>query len=203
MPTIETPRLILRVPRAADAEAFDEMDTDPEVMRYIGDGRVHPRTSEQTAELIEKIRAGWENRGFGLLAVTSREAGEFLGWVTLAAPAFLPEIMPSVEIGWRFMRRNWGRGYATEAARPLLRYGFAVSDLDRIVSIRRVENTASGRVMEKIGLRFSHETVVPGNGEKVAVYALARADYESATAAAATSAATSGPVSGEAPPGYA
>jgi RimJ/RimL family protein N-acetyltransferase len=178
MPTIETPRLILRTPTMADAEAFDEMDTDPEVMRYIGDGQVHPRTNEQTAELIERIRNGWEQHGFGLLSVTSRESGAFLGWVTLAVPNFLPEVLPTTEIGWRFLRGSWGHGYATEAARPLLHYGFTVADLDRVVSILQVDNIASRRVMEKIGLAFSHETVVPHNGQKVAVHALARSDYQ-------------------------
>ncbi len=177
MPTIETARLILRLPTYDDTDAFDEMDADPEVMRYIGTGRTLTRTKDETAELIERIQTRWDERGFGLLAVGSRESGEVLGWVTLAEPTFLPELMPAVEIGWRFRRQYWGLGYATEAARPLLHHGFTVAGLDRILSIRQLENTASGRIMEKLGLRHTHDTVVPSHGGAVAVYALDRADY--------------------------
>ncbi|MBR7831704.1 GNAT family N-acetyltransferase [Actinospica durhamensis] len=177
MPTIETPRLILRVPKHDDIEAFDEMDADPEVMRWIGDGRVHERTKERSAGLIDRVRSGWEERGYGLIAATARESGEVLGWVTLAAPDFLPEVLPAVEIGWRFRRRHWGRGYATEAARPMLHYAFTEVGLDRVLSLPRVENAASRRVMEKLGLGYTRETVVPGNGTTVAIYALDRARY--------------------------
>jgi len=180
MLTITTERLLLRVPTSADIAAFDEMDADPEVMRYIGDGRTYKRAPEESVELIGRIRSRWEENGFGLLAATSRESGDVLGWVTLAVPNFLPELLPAVEIGWRFRRRHWGHGYATEAARPLLHYGFTDLGLDRIVSVRRVENAASARVMEKLGLRFSHETVTPANGVRVAVHELDRAHYQAA-----------------------
>jgi RimJ/RimL family protein N-acetyltransferase len=177
MPTLETPRLILRMPDTADVDALDELDSDPEVMRYIGDGSVHQRTKAQTAELVKNAKRRWDERGFGWLAATSRESGEFLGGVMLAVPEFLPEVLPTVEIGWRFLRRHWGHGYATEAARPLLHYGLTVCGLDRIVSIRHVDNIASQRVMEKLGLRFDHETTVPGNGQPVAVHAITRTEY--------------------------
>lgn len=188
MPTFTTDRLTVRVPTPADIDAFDEMDSDPEVMRYIGDGQVRVRTPEQSAALIEGIRKRWQDEGYGLVTVTSRESGDVLGWVTLAVPNFLPEVLPAVEIGWRLLRRHWGKGYATEAARPLLHYGFTEVGLDRIVSIRRVENAASGRVMEKLGLHLTHETVVPANGTRVAVYALDRAEYEAGGESATSSA---------------
>lgn len=66
MPTISTDRLILRLPTVADIEAFDEMDADPEVMRYIGDGRTHLRAPQESVELIDRIRSRWEANGFGL-----------------------------------------------------------------------------------------------------------------------------------------
>lgn len=178
MPTFETTRLVLRMPTAADIGPLDEMDGDPDVMRYIGDGNVHPRTTAQTAALVQAARRRWDERGYGLLSVTSRQTGEFLGWVTLAVPEFLPQVLPAVEIGWRFLRRHWGHGYATEAARPLLHHGFTACGLERIVSIRHVENTASGRVMDKLGLRQVGETVVPRTGQPVAVYAVTRAEYD-------------------------
>jgi RimJ/RimL family protein N-acetyltransferase len=182
-PTLHTARLLLRAPSAADIGPLDEMDTDPEVMRYIGDGVVRPRTKEQTADMIAAINDRWRERGYGWLSVTARDSGEFLGLVILAVPEFLPQVLPAVEIGWRFQRRHWGRGYATEAARPLLHYAFTVCGLDRVVSIRYLENTASQRVMEKLGLRPVSETVVPRTGQPVAVHAITRAEYDADLAA--------------------
>jgi len=183
MPTLETPRLILRLPTTADIDPLDEMDADPEVMRYIGDGSVHPRTPTETAGIVPAAQRRWDERGYGLLSVTLRESGEFLGWVNLASPEFLPEVLPAVEIGWRFLRRHWGHGYATEAARPLLNFGITNCGLERIVSIRHLDNVASQRVMEKLGLHFDHETVVPRTQQPVAVHAITRAEYGRITAA--------------------
>lgn len=192
MPTLTTDRLTLRMPNPADIGAFDEMDNDPEVMRYIGDGQVRPRTPEESAALIDAIRNRWRDNGFGLMTVTSRASGDVLGWVTLAVPNFLPEVLPAVEIGWRLLRRHWGHGYATEAARPLLHYGFTEVGLDRVLSIRRVENAASGRVMEKLGLHYAHETVVPSNGTRVAVHALDRREYEALATPASSASSAAG-----------
>jgi hypothetical protein len=77
--------------------------------------------------------------------------------------AFLPEILPAVEIGWRLPREHWGHGYATEAAAELLRFGLTAAGLDRVVSIRGIGNARSGRVMDKLGLRFEFTTTVPAS----------------------------------------
>jgi RimJ/RimL family protein N-acetyltransferase len=140
-----TARLVLRVPEESDVGPLMEMDADPEVMRYIG-----------------------------MCSVLVRETGEYAGWVTLAVPAFLPEILPAVEIGWRLRREQWGHGYATEAAAELLRFGLTGAGLDRVVSIRHIDNARSERVMDKLGLRFESQTTVPATGQPVAVHAIAR-----------------------------
>jgi RimJ/RimL family protein N-acetyltransferase len=88
--------------------------------------------------------------------------------------AFLPEILPAVEIGWRLRREHWGHGYATEAAEELLRFGLTEAGLDRVVSIRQVDNARSERVMDKLGLRFELQTTVPATGQPVAVHAITR-----------------------------
>ncbi|WP_037575045.1 GNAT family N-acetyltransferase [Phaeacidiphilus oryzae] len=172
-----TGRLELRPPEAADAGAFAAMDADPEVMRYIGDGSVPPADPELMAARIARARRSWQERGYGLASVLLRESGEVVGWVQLAPPLFLPEVLPAVEIGWRFRRDAWGHGYATEAARVLLRVGFEEAGLDRLLSIRHVENARSARVMEKLGLRLRFETAVPAGGPPVAVHALTRAEW--------------------------
>jgi RimJ/RimL family protein N-acetyltransferase len=88
-----------------------------------------------------------------------------------------PEVMPAVEIGWRLGRPFWGHGYATEAARAALRFGFVERNLDRIISIRHVDNLRSLRVMEKLGVHFDRRTTVPVHEQPVDVFALTREDY--------------------------
>ena len=172
---LATPRLILRGWRDGDLDPLAAMNADPEVMRYIGDGSVRDR--QQTAAGLAQVERDWKERGYGPFAVEVRETGQLAGWVALAVPAFLPEVLPAVEIGWRLGRAFWGAGIATEAARVVLRFGFEDCGLDRIISSRHVDNRASGRVMEKLGLRFDRRTVVPAYGQPVDVFAMTREEY--------------------------
>nr|WP_296071523.1 GNAT family N-acetyltransferase [uncultured Actinoplanes sp.] len=167
-----TDRLVLRRWRAGDLDALAALNADPEVMRYILDGRT--RTRQESAEALDRMIRHWDEHGFGLFAVELKETGEFAGWAGLAIPAFLPEVLPAVEIGWRLARRFWGSGYATEAATEAMRFGFEDVGLDRIISIRHVGNVRSARVMEKLGLRHAFDTVVPGVGQPVAVHERSR-----------------------------
>ncbi|WP_433424901.1 GNAT family N-acetyltransferase [Microtetraspora malaysiensis] len=177
-----TERLRLRMWRDDDLDPLAAMDGDPEVMRYIGDGV--PRTREQAAEALVRLGLGWQERGFGLFAVEVRETGEFAGWVGLAVPEFLPEVMPAVEIGWRLGPAHWGRGYATEAASEVLAFGFREVGLDEIVSVAHVDNTASLRVMAKLGMRPERRTAVPSTGRPVQVTVITREEYAATPGAA-------------------
>ncbi|GAB2691059.1 GNAT family N-acetyltransferase [Kitasatospora kifunensis] len=180
MTELLTPRLRLRSWRPDDLAALSELNADPEVMRYIADGSV--LSPEQSAEQLARFRRLWDEQGFGLFPVERRDSGEFLGWVGLAVPAFLPEVLPAVEIGWRLKRSAWGHGYATEAARTVLALGFEELGLDRVVSICHVDNHASANVMTKLGLTLDRRTTVPSHGGAVKVLALTGEDYRSAAA---------------------
>jgi RimJ/RimL family protein N-acetyltransferase len=175
MITLETERLVLRPLRDDDLDPLADLNADPEVMRFIGDGSTRDR--QQTSDGLATARRHWDDQGFGLFATDLRKTGEFAGWIGLAIPSFLPEVLPTVEIGWRLGRAFWGRGFATEGARAVQRFAFVDRDLDRIVSIRHVDNRASGRVMEKIGMRFDRTTTVPAHGQPVTVFALTREHY--------------------------
>ncbi|MFH8416656.1 GNAT family N-acetyltransferase [Streptomyces collinus] len=188
-PERRTERLRLRQWSEADLDALAEMDADPDVMRYIGDGSTGTR--ERTAAALGRVRAAWDERGHGLFAAEETATGELVGWVGLAVPAFLPEVMPAVEIGWRLRRRSWGRGYATEAAREVLAFAFGEAEseseweaeadtrLERVVSICHVDNHASLRVMTKLGMTYDRTTRVPAHGQPVRVMALTREEYHS------------------------
>ena len=167
-PEITTSRLMLRRWRSDDLEPFASMCSDPEVMRYIGSGDT--RTIEQAAPSILAFERVWEEKRYGLFAVELLASNQLIGFTGLSEPTFLPEIMPAVELGWRFARQSWGNGFATEAARAVLDFGLVELELPEIVSIHQVGNDASGRIMQKLGMRFDRETIDPTCGRLVHVY---------------------------------
>jgi RimJ/RimL family protein N-acetyltransferase len=167
---LETPRLLLRGWQDGDLDGFAAVNAQPEVMRYIHDGRTLDRAA--TAERMATYRRHWAEHGFGLYVVEIKESGELAGFTGLAVPAFLPEIMPAVEIGWRLGRAHWGQGLATEAARAVVAHTRSELALRRLVSIHVVGNEASARVMVKLGMSVERETVQPDTGRQVRVYAM-------------------------------
>ncbi|MFG1809309.1 GNAT family N-acetyltransferase [Streptomyces sp. NPDC049040] len=178
MDVMETERLTLRRWRDGDLPVMAALNADPEVMRWIRDGSAWDE--EQTRAAIARMEALWEAEGFGLSAVEIRATGELAGFTGLSVPHFLPEVMPAVEIGWRLGRRHWGRGYATEAARACLHRAFHGNGLDRVVGIVQTGNTASERIMHKLGMRLDRELVAAGSGRPTRVYAITAAEYAAA-----------------------
>lgn len=143
-------------------------------MRYIGDGST--RTANQSSQAIARFEKSWTEHGFGLFAVEAKETGALIGFAGLSRPDFLPELLPSVEIGWRFSRSSWGKGLGTEAAAAALSFGVKTLGIADIVSIYQIENLASQRIMQKLGMVFDKWTVDPTCGREVGVYRLPRAD---------------------------
>jgi RimJ/RimL family protein N-acetyltransferase len=140
--------LRLRRWREADREPFASLNADPAVMEYFPDRL----TQRQSDGLIEEIEAGFERRAFGLWAIEVRATGTFVGFTGLDEPSFDAHFTPAVEVGWRLARAAWGSGYATEAARASLAFGFEEVDLDEIVSFTSAGNERSRAVMERIGM---------------------------------------------------
>src|SRR5690348_979203 len=153
-------------------DALAAINADPEVMRWIGDGSVRDRAATR-AEIAASERL-WRDRGFGRFAVELRDTGELAGLTGMTVPDDLPDVMPAVEIGWRFARPHWGRGLATEAARAALRFAFTDTDLDRLVAVHVVGNDVSARLMLKLGMRFHLATTEIVYGRPVHVYAIDR-----------------------------
>ena len=166
--TIRTTRLLLRRWEKEDIEPYAELCADAEVMRWIGSGST--RSRDQCVKAIDGFEVFWEQNGFGLFAVETLSNRKLIGFTGLAIPGFLPQVMPSIEIGWRLARGAWGNGYATEAAKAALEFGFITCQIDRIVSIHQVGNDASGRIMEKIGMSPHLETIDPSCDRPVKVY---------------------------------
>lgn len=122
---------------------------------------------EESTALIARIEKHFEDRGFGLWALERRGDGAFLGFTGMTKVQFSSPIQGQVEIGWRLARELWGQGFATEAARACLWYGFEVLGLGQIVSMTVQSNRRSWTVMERLGmaraseLDFSHPNLPP------------------------------------------
>ncbi len=165
LPSLDTERLELRRWRESDREPFAAMNSDPAVMEHFPE----LLSRRQSDGLVERIEAGFGANGFGLWALEVRGTGEFIGFTGLAVPGFEADFTPAVEIGWRLARSAWGNGYATEAAREVLRFGFEEARLDEIVSFTVPANRRSRAVMERIGMRrdprddFDHPGLSPGH----------------------------------------
>lgn len=160
---IETPRLILRQWREADHEPFTQMNMDPDVMEFF------PSVSnkETTLAQIERIYERIDQHGYGLFAVERKDNGQFIGFTGLSVPGFESYFTPCVEIGWRLNKANWNNGFATEAAKACLQFGFNTLKLKEIYSFTSVNNVRSENVMKKIGMTregyFEHPLVEDGH----------------------------------------
>lgn len=150
MTVLETDRLVLRPWRVADVDDLAPTFAEPAVWWFpFGRGL----TLEETERFVNRQMAHFETHGFSMLAAELKGTGRLVGFAGLMIPAWLPEVLPAVEVGWRLCPDVWGRGLATEAGGACLRFGFDEVGLDRIISIYVPENTASGRVMTKLGMR--------------------------------------------------
>ncbi len=148
---LETERLVLRRFTPADVDLVTALDADPAVMRYINGGRPTPR--EEIRDDYLPAWLAYYDRGdrYGFWAAIEKETGAFLGWFHLRPQPGDPPDEP--ELGYRLVASAWGRGYATEGSRALVRKAFEELGARRVYATTMVVNEASWRVMEKAGLR--------------------------------------------------
>jgi len=180
---LETERLVLRRFTADDVDLLVELDSDPEVMRYINGGEPTPREEVEREILPAFLR--WYERpgGFGFWAAEEKATGEFVGWFHLRPAKGDPP--GHVELGYRLRRAAWGKGYATEGSRALVEKAFAELGVERVYATTMVVNEASRRVMEKAGLRFVRvfhadwPVRIEGDEHGDVEYALGRPEWQS------------------------
>lgn len=147
--------------RDADREPFAAMNADPAVVEHLAG----PMSRERSDDFVDRIEKHWDEHGWGLWAVEVPGVAPFIGYVGLWPADYVEPGM--VEVGWRLAHPHWGHGYATEAARTALEFGFTKVGLAEIVSFTVPQNERSWRVMERIGLvrdadgDFDHPRVDP------------------------------------------
>lgn len=178
MTRIETARLLLRPWHADDLGAYLRLFADPQVVRFISDGR--PLPAERVVGFSTHFLQQWRRRGFGPFAAIDKASGQWIGEIGLNHLDEWPG-PHKVEVGFELLPSHWGRGLATEGALACVRFGFEVQRLERIISVTNPANLASRRVMEKAGLTY--QGLVPYRGHQTAWYAIDRATWEATTAA--------------------
>jgi RimJ/RimL family protein N-acetyltransferase len=187
---LETQRLVLRRFTIDDVDNLVNLDADPDVMRFVTGGV--PTSREEIESDFLPAFLGYYDRyeGYGFWAVIEKGTGEFLGWFHFRPG---PDAAPGeVELGFRLRKSAWGKEYATEGSRALIRKGFTELGVQRVIAGAMVVNEASRRVMEKAGLRlvrtFHQPWPYPMEGDQYGdvEYALDKADWQQQDADGAT-----------------
>lgn len=176
---VETERLLLRRFTDADLDDLVWLDSDPTVMQFLT-GEPTPR-AEIEHEVLPKILHDYQLSPAGRFAAIERSTAAFVGWAAIQPPQRGGAV--EVELGYRFAAHAWGQGYATEAARALIRKGFTDLGTERVWAQTMAINLASRRVMAKAGLtqvRTFHphfDDPLPGSEHGEVEYQLLRADW--------------------------
>lgn len=175
---VTTLRLDLRRFDDSDLDEIAALSANPDVW---GDhlGQLFDRAETQT--FLDRQITHWAQRHFGYWAARDRMTGRMIGYVGLSVPTFLPAILPTVDLGWRFASSAWGNGYASEGARAALDQAFSTMELQHVCSIVQADNLRSRHVTERLGMRPIDRYVVPANKQRDQVtvihYEINRSDW--------------------------
>lgn len=167
MHAVETERLLLRPLVTEDFADLYAILSDPEVVRYVGTGQ--PTTRAEAEAALQSFGKHWERHGFGRWGITEKSSRRLVGFGGLRMLIDTPEVV------YHFAKSHWGRGLATEVARASLRYGFEEHGFERVVAVAMPANTASLRVMQKIGM--TREGPANYFGIDVVQYSITRRNY--------------------------
>ena len=181
--TLSNGRVRLRRWCHEDREAFAAMNADPRVMEFF----LSRLNRVESDAMVDRIEQHFSDRDFGLWAVEVPDVAPFVGFTGLAVARFSAHFTPCVEVGWRLAFEHWGHGYATEAARLALGYGFGSLALSEIVSFTSATNHRSRAVMERLGMHrdpaddFDHPAIPEGHPlRRHVLYRLGSDSYERA-----------------------
>ena len=161
---IKTDRLNIRNWLESDIPSLVQMNKDQDVMRYF----LSTMSDGESFDFYNRIIAHFNKNGFGLNVVEAKDNNEFLGYTGFMIADFESNFTPCIEIGWKFKKQFWGKGFATEAAKACLDYGFSKLNFEKVYSFTSIYNKKSESVMQRIGMNkigeFSHPKV-PVNNE--------------------------------------
>ena len=156
---LETERLIMRDILETDVDGMFELDSDPLVHKYLGNKPI--KTKDQAVNIIQFIHNQYKELGIGRFATIEKASGDFIGWSGLKLNSDKKETLNGkthfYDIGYRYIPRFWGKGYAIESSIVTLEYGFNKLNIETICGAAEIENIASNKVLQKIGLKFINQ----------------------------------------------
>ncbi len=157
---VEMDRFILRDIEESDVQGIFDLDSDPEVLTYIGTPPI--QTLDEAYDIIKYIRNQYAENGIGRWAVVDKKTSDFVGWTGLKYEQELRAEFDYYDIGYRLRKKYWGQGIATLTAAESLRYGFEQMDLDEICGAAEIEHKVSNHILQKIGLSYVEQFVFEG-----------------------------------------
>lgn len=145
---LETKRLVLRMPKADDDYFLHLLNKDEDVMKYVGP----VKSREESADYFRLARS-ITTEHFGYRIAIEKSTAEFVGWFVLKHL----DQTNQIELGYRLMKKYWGKGFATEGAEKMIQFAFEKLNLEKLVAVTMPENDASQKVLNKLGFRFMNE----------------------------------------------
>lgn len=154
---LETERLLLRPFEKSDAEALFEMDKNPNVHQYLWQKPVE--TIDEVYAYIEMVQKQYVERGIGRFSTILKETGELIGWTGIKFVNEQPENgnINFYDYGYRLNEKFWNKGYASEATKAWLDYGFNEMKIEKMNAYTHAENGASNHILEKHGMKFMED----------------------------------------------
>ncbi len=168
---LETDRLILKAPQESDFEDLLRLRSDPNVMRYVGNGKI--QTKEEVQRFLYIAMDYQQKHGFGFCSVFEKKSGKFIGQAGLFHLGF-DDSEDEIEVAYRLAVQYWGQGYATELAGALIAWGFQHLPVEKLVALAWLDNIASQRVLEKVGM--SHKKIIQFRSREIFHYEIYKND---------------------------
>jgi len=179
---LETERMVLKKIQTGDAEKFFELNSDPEVMKYISGGE--PTPMEECEAIWQRVSALYEryNDKFGTWMAHLKSTDETVGFFILRPDKLKPDTVENPELGYRLYRKHWGKGYATEGSQALVDKAFEFLDCDSVYAVSMTENQASQKIMKKVGMKFigeykQDECCAPGGDTAAVEYKITKEEW--------------------------
>ena len=178
---LKTDRILLTEVTKDDVPLLIDLDSDPEVMKYLTDGK--PSTIEDVTAGIERMLKVAEKfqYKFGFWLAFTKEKNEFMGWFHFRPGKATPDDVKNIELGYRLKKKFWGQGYATEVSHSLLSIGFDQYHLDSIFAVTMKTNLASQKVMKKLGLKHFNDYIeenFPGPDKSAVKFVITKRDWK-------------------------
>lgn len=172
---LETNRILLTTFMASDAALLKDLDSDPEVMKYLTDGK--PSTDEDIQGITTRMLAFKERfqTRFGMFMAFEKDSQIFIGWFIFRPDKKTPDDLTNIEIGYRLRKKFWGMGYATEVSKALVDRGLKDQEIRSIFATAMKANQGSQNVMIKVGLSYVGdytEEAFPGQNKTASRYVL-------------------------------